>query len=133
MTTDNETTEELSAGEQTRRRVLDAAVKIAQEDGIEGVTHKTVAAATELSSSNVSYYFGKALDLRRAAALELLARFGPPEWGYVEFWVLGKLPEGHPQRLAQEDLHPGLEAEIHPGDELDVAEAMVWLARNGVT
>lgn len=113
MSTDTEQT----AGEQTKQRVLAAAVAIARADGIEAVTHKGVAAATDLSSSNVTYYYGKAIELRRAAAHQLITEIGSPLWGTIEFYV---------QHDGKGGEYP-LEA-----DDLSAAEAYVWLARNGV-
>lgn len=122
--TESESTE-LSAGEQTKQRVLAAAVYIARADGIEAVTHKGVAAATGLSSSNVTYHVGTAVELRRAVAVEIVnaaIRSGEsPAWFDVELVVDNQL--GH----VYADDPPAVTV-----DQLAQAEAYVWLVRNGV-
>lgn len=110
-------------------RILDQAITVAEEGGLEAVTHKGIAGDLGLSSSNVLYYFPTALHLRRAVALKLIERLGRPSWGVIEFWVTRQLPETH--RAAFDDGEP------HPTDdemqeEQLVAECFLWLARNGI-
>lgn len=118
MSTETDTDTEPS----TRQRVIAAGVEIACRDGLDAVTHKAVAKATELSSSNVTYYFGTAVKLRRAVAQQIIADVGPPVWAHIESYVLDDA-----------DDVIDIDASIHPGVHLDSAEAFVWLARNGVT
>lgn len=112
----------------TAERVLAAAVEIAEITGIESVSHRAVGKATLLSSSNIAYYHPTADDLRRATALRIAER-GMPEWGRIEFAVRCGLPEGHPERLLPTPT-PTL-AEYNSADDVVVAEALLWLSRNG--
>lgn len=119
-----ETTEntEPSAGERTQQRLLDIAVEIARRDGIEQVTHKTVAAAADLSPSNVTYHFGRAVELRRAAAIKIIGEAETngfkPGWPSIKRtgdWLAA-------ERTGDPPVVSG---------NLPLAEAYVWLARNG--
>ena len=50
-------------GERTRRRVLEAALRLLAEGGPAAVTHRTVAAAAGVSLGATTYYFGSKRDL----------------------------------------------------------------------
>ncbi len=47
----------ISAGERTRRQVLDAAIRVIDRDGVDAVTHRRVGQEAGLSHGVVSYHF----------------------------------------------------------------------------
>jgi AcrR family transcriptional regulator len=109
-------------------RVLDAAVEIAAEEGIDVVSHRLVGTRAGLAPSNVAYYHPTAEHLRRAAALQITSR-GMPEWGRVEFAVRRCLPDGHPERMPWPT--DELSEWSPPDDDAVVADAVLWLYRHG--
>lgn len=120
---------EPSAGERTLSRTLTAAVNIARSDGIEQVTHRTVAAAVDLSPSNVKYHLGGSDEMRRAVALQIIDDASEmPHWYNFTLHVRGLLPDGHRWTLTGTDV----EGSSSPAD-LQLVEAMSWLARNSAT
>jgi len=56
----------LSKGEQTRRMLLDAALRIAGREGLEGITIGGLAEAVQMSKSGVFAHFGSREDLQLA-------------------------------------------------------------------
>ncbi|MFJ8879683.1 MULTISPECIES: TetR family transcriptional regulator [unclassified Streptomyces] len=54
-------------GEETRRRLLDATVRVIKRDGVAGVTHRAVAAEAGVPKSVASYHYPAVDDLLTAA------------------------------------------------------------------
>ncbi|KUL66774.1 TetR family transcriptional regulator [Streptomyces albidoflavus] len=54
-------------GEETRRRLLDATVRVIERDGVAGVTHRAVAAEAGVPKSVASYHYPAVDDLLTAA------------------------------------------------------------------
>ncbi|PZF80846.1 TetR/AcrR family transcriptional regulator [Jiangella anatolica] len=59
-----------SRGQQTRRRLLDAAIRVVGRDGPAGVTHRSVAAAAGVTKSLATYHFATIEELLTAALAE---------------------------------------------------------------
>ncbi|WP_116953034.1 TetR/AcrR family transcriptional regulator [Jiangella endophytica] len=57
-------------GQQTRRRLLDAAMRVVGRDGPEGVTHRAVAAEAGVAKSLATYHFATIDELLVAALVE---------------------------------------------------------------
>lgn len=81
-----------SRGEETRRRLLQAAVRIAGRDGPAAVTHRAVAAEAGLTKSLATYHFASIDDLLTAALAENMAEYAaevaaalPPDCDVTEF------------------------------------------------
>lgn len=118
-----------TAKKSTRDLVLESGVKFAEEGGLVAVTHKVIAGHIGKSSSNVGHYFRSADDLRRAVAMQLIRQLGRPQWGIIEFWVTRQLPEDHRAAFTDDEPYP---TDEEMAEELLVAEAFLWLARNGM-
>lgn len=57
-------------GQQTRRRLLDATIRVVGRDGPEGVTHRAVAAEAGVAKSLATYHFATIEELLVAALVE---------------------------------------------------------------
>ncbi|HNX30151.1 MAG TPA: TetR/AcrR family transcriptional regulator [Holophaga sp.] len=66
----------MGKGAATRSRILDAAMKIASRDGLEGLTIGGLAKALSLSKSGLFVHFGSKEALQIAVLEHTLARFG---------------------------------------------------------
>lgn len=104
--------------------MTEAAAAIAVDRGLEQVTFRAVGEAVDRAASNVNKRFGTVADLRRAAALHLLAT-EQCEWGGLEMWVRSETDPDHPRHL------PNGWPTVKP-EQIAIGEAIVWLARNGV-
>ncbi|SED64340.1 TetR/AcrR family transcriptional regulator [Jiangella alba] len=62
-------------GAQTRRRLLDAAMRVVSRDGPQGVTHRAVAAEAGVSKSLATYHFATIEELLVAALVECTEEF----------------------------------------------------------
>lgn len=67
--------EKISKGEATRLRILDSAVQLAREKGLEGLTIGALAERTGLSKSGLFSHFGAREELQLAAYLSNRERF----------------------------------------------------------
>lgn len=61
-------------GEERRSALIDATLRIIEEDGLEGVTHRRVADAAGVPLAATTYYFSSKEDLMQAAMESLIAR-----------------------------------------------------------
>ena len=61
-------------GEQKRARIVAAALRVVERDGLDGVTHRSVAAEAEVPLASTTYYFASKEDLMQAAMELLVAR-----------------------------------------------------------
>jgi DNA-binding transcriptional regulator YbjK len=57
-------------GQETRRRLLEATVRVVSRDGPAGVTHRAVAAEADVTKSLATYHFATVDDLLIAALIE---------------------------------------------------------------
>jgi len=62
-------------GEETRQRILDAALKAFGEDSFKGVTTRRIAQASGVSLPTLQYYFGDKKGLYRACAEAIIERY----------------------------------------------------------
>lgn len=137
--TNTETTEtdtgDLSSSDRTKLRILDAAIDVAERDGLDGVQFKTVATAAGLTThSLVTYHFGKAESFRRAVAMEIVRR-GHDTYSSVPFSEV-EITVDELVDIADSwtDDNDVVDAVIYPAaDVVLLAEAYVWLVRNGTT
>jgi DNA-binding transcriptional regulator YbjK len=61
-------------GEERRQALLEATLKIIEDEGLEGVTHRRVADAAGVPLAATTYYFSSKEDLMQAAMETLIAR-----------------------------------------------------------
>lgn len=61
-------------GEERRQVLIEATLRIIEEDGLEGVTHRRVAEAAGVPLAATTYYFSSKEDLMQAAMESLIAR-----------------------------------------------------------
>jgi DNA-binding transcriptional regulator YbjK len=61
-------------GEERRQQLVEATLRIIEEDGLEGVTHRRVADAAGVPLAATTYYFSSKEDLMQAAMETLIAR-----------------------------------------------------------
>ena len=62
-------------GEETRQRILDAALKAFGEDSFKAVTTRRISDAADVSLPTIQYYFGDKEGLYRACAEAIVARY----------------------------------------------------------
>jgi AcrR family transcriptional regulator len=65
----------IQRGDTSRRAILDAAVRVIVDDGVDALTHRCVAEAAGVPLARVSYHYPKVEDLMVAAATQYLEEF----------------------------------------------------------
>lgn len=61
-------------GERRRREIAAAALRIVEQEGLDGVTHRRVAAEAGVPLASTTYYFSSLEDLMEAATAQLIER-----------------------------------------------------------
>lgn len=76
--------------DETRRKLLEAAIKEFSERGYDGATTRNIEARAAVQKTLLRYHFGSKKDLWKAAAGEMIAKMrGLPEWQSA---IFGDLP-----------------------------------------
>lgn len=70
----------MGKGEQTRSRIVDAAVRVATLDGLAGLTIGDLAAAVDMSKSGLYAHFGSKEELELQVVREMTRRFAAVVW-----------------------------------------------------
>ncbi|MET8980188.1 TetR family transcriptional regulator [Streptomyces sp. NPDC004539] len=85
-----------------RQRIIDAALRVVQEKGLAGLSHRTVAAAADVPLGSTTYHFATLDELMVAALRQANERFGEMLAGEVELWESGSDLAGGLARLLGE-------------------------------
>ncbi|SHG77189.1 TetR/AcrR family transcriptional regulator [Ferrimonas marina] len=99
-------TKRRAKGEQTRSKILDAALRVIARQGIRSVTHRAVATEAEVQLSLTTYYFKDINDLISEAFVRYTTR-GRPElddlWAKVEV-AMDRFPPAERRRIEQKEM-----------------------------
>ncbi|MEM8547466.1 MAG: TetR family transcriptional regulator [Pseudomonadota bacterium] len=87
-------------GEQTRARIIEAALDVIAEGGVGAVTHRAVARQADVQLSLTTYYF-KDLNTLLLEAFEHFAKRGRPELDALWDTVFSEMEPGRPASVEQ--------------------------------
>ncbi|MBP5940375.1 TetR/AcrR family transcriptional regulator [Streptomyces acidiscabies] len=91
-----------------RQRIIDAALRVVRQKGLDGLSHRTVAAEADVPLGSTTYHFATLDELMVAALRQANERFGEMLAGEVELWESGSDLAGGLARLLGEWLQGDL-------------------------